>query len=321
MIQSMRKGPCFKRGDLYDLREEFFFYFFAELGGYFLRKHRFFNEFVENAALGEEKGFVCQSRIEGKDFVLVFLVYFLTGFARFRTERFVTPLDLGHDSGFRKEADGFEFGHVFYDAFANDVAGTGFDVVLGGLALLGFPEGVEEVRELFENVVARGFVARPENRFSRFETVDLTGDFTKERFERSFRDFIIGVEFLEPKFFQTEGVPRNRHVQERAEPFRIFGEDFLEKRFGFFEFAFVLRAKQARFFLGNPAFALHPVEFRTHVEKDAQPALEIFYAFAFPKAHEVEFFHQGENRRRLYEGRKHDASDGQREHEIPDSHR
>ena len=70
----------------------------------------------------------------------------------------------------------------------------------------------------------------------------MARDFTKERFERPFRDFIIGVEFLEPKFFQTEGVSRNRHVQERAEALRIFGENFLEKRFGFFEFAFVLGA-------------------------------------------------------------------------------
>lgn len=140
MIQSMRKGPCFKRGDLYDLREEFLFYFFAELGGYFLRKHRFFDEFVENAALSEEKGFVGQSRIEGEDFVLVLLVDFLTGFAGFGPEGFVASFDFGDDSGFRKETDGFEFGHVFHDAFANDVAGTGFDVVLGSFALLGLPE-------------------------------------------------------------------------------------------------------------------------------------------------------------------------------------
>lgn len=105
----MRKGPCFKRGYLYDLREELLFYFFAELGGYFLRKHRFFDEFVENAALSEEKGFVGQSRIEGKDFVLMLLVDFLTGVAGFRAERFITSFDFGNDSGFRKETDGFEF--------------------------------------------------------------------------------------------------------------------------------------------------------------------------------------------------------------------
>ncbi len=86
MIQSMKNGPCFKRWDLYDFREEFFFYFFAEFGGYFLREYRFFNEFVENAILGKKKGFVRQSRIEGEDFVLVLFVDFLTGFAGFGAE-------------------------------------------------------------------------------------------------------------------------------------------------------------------------------------------------------------------------------------------
>lgn len=149
----------------------------------------------------------------------------------------------------------------------------------------------------------------------------MARDFAKERFERSFRNFIIGVELLEPKFFQTEGVSRNRNVQKGAESFGIFGKNVFDKRLGFFEFAFVLRTKQARLFFRNPAFALHPVEFRAYVEKNAQPAFEILDPFAFSKSHEIEFFHEWENRRSLYEGRKHDAAYGQREYEIPDSHR